>query len=162
MLGMTIGNIVFNYQTCLFLTLMATISSAIVLLLLKMKINKPKIKGAWEKLLKTISIFSKLKTRKVIRFTLIKGINDNPSYVKKYVKLFEKSNADFLEVKSYMYLGESRNNLKIDNMPSFTDVASYAHLLEKESKVFKIIDDVPQSRIVLLKNKKSKYNKYIK
>jgi len=33
MLGVSIGKIVFNYQTCLFLTLMATVSSAIVLLL---------------------------------------------------------------------------------------------------------------------------------
>jgi len=126
------------------------------------KINRPKINGSWEKLLKSLVICSKLKTRRVIRFTLIKGINDNPDYIKKYVKLFEKSNADFLEVKSYMYLGESRNTLKIDNMPSFTDVKTYAHLIDKESKLFKIIDDVPQSRIVLLKNKKSKYLKFIK
>jgi len=126
------------------------------------KINRPKINGSWEKLQKSIAIFSKLKTRRVIRFTLIKGINDDPAFAKKYIKLFEKSNADFLEVKSYMYLGESRNNLKIDNMPSFTDVFNYAQLLEKESKLFKIIDDVPQSRIVLMKNKKSKYSKFIK
>jgi tRNA wybutosine-synthesizing protein 1 len=126
------------------------------------KINRPKTKNAWGTLLKFISIFSKTKTRRVIRFTLIKGINDNPLFIKKYIKLFEKSNADFLEIKAYMYLGESRNNLKIDNMPSFTDVFEYAQMLERESKLFKVIDDVPQSRIVLLKNKKSKYSKYIK
>jgi len=126
------------------------------------KINRPKIKGSWDKLIKSLTICSKLKTRRVIRFTLIKGVNDNPEYIKKYVKLFEKSDADFLEVKSYMYLGESRKTLKIDNMPSFEDVSTYAHLIEKESKIYKVIDSVAQSRIVLLKNKKSKYNKFIK
>ncbi len=125
-------------------------------------INRPKTRGSWEKLIKSLTICSKLKTRRVIRFTLIKGINDKPEYIKKYVKLFEKSNADFLEVKSYMYLGESRNTLKIDNMPNFDEVSIYARLIEKESKMYKIIDSVAQSRIVLLKNKKSKYNKFIK
>ena len=49
---------------------------------LHLKINRPKIKDSWERLQKTISIMPKLKCRKVIRFTLIKGINDDKNILK--------------------------------------------------------------------------------
>ncbi len=128
---------------------------------LHLKINRPKIKDSWERLSKTISLFPKLKCRKVIRFTLIKGINDDKEYIKDFVKIFEKSKADFLEIKAYMFLGYSRKTLKIENMPSFEDCLKYAKAFEKLSKDYKISDKCKPSRIILLKNKKSKVDNYI-
>ncbi len=128
---------------------------------LHLKINKPKIKYSWERLMKTVSLFPKLKTRKVIRFTLIKGINDNKKYIKNFVKIFEKTKADFVEIKAYMFLGYSRKTLKIENMPSFDDCLKYAKAFEKLSKNYKISDTCKPSRIILLKNKKSKVDNFI-
>ncbi|MFH0906352.1 MAG: 4-demethylwyosine synthase TYW1 [archaeon] len=125
------------------------------------KINCPKIKDSWKKLNKTINLFSKLKCRRVIRFTLIKGLNDNHENLKEFAALFDKASSDFLEIKSYMYIGESRKNLTIDNMPSFNDCLNYAKEIEKLSKIYKIENSCKPSRIILLKNKNSKIESFI-
>jgi len=128
---------------------------------LHLKINRPKVKDTWKTLLKTINLFPKLNCRKVIRFTLIKGMNDEKDLIPEFVKIFEKSKADFIEIKSYMYLGYSRKTMTIDNMPSFDECLDYAKEFEKISKDFKISDTCKPSRIILLKNKNSKYDNFI-
>jgi len=130
--------------------------------LLHIKINKPKIKDSWKILQTTISLMAKLKCRRVVRFTLIKGINDDPKYLKDYVKLFEKTNADFIEIKAYMCLGYSRKTLTLENMPRHEECKRFAEEFEKLSEKYKISDECETSRIVLLKNKKSKYKNFIK
>lgn len=124
-------------------------------------INKPKIKDSWERLNKTIDFFPKIKTRRVVRFTLIKGINDKEENLLEFLKMFEKTNTDFLEIKSYMYLGASRNILKKENMPSYKDCLDYAKKIEEKSNIFKIVDECERSQIILLKNKNSKYDNFI-
>lgn len=128
---------------------------------LHIKINRPKIKNSWEILNKTINLFPKLDCRRVIRFTLIKGMNDDYKYIPDFVKIFEKTKADFLEIKSYMFLGYSRKTMSMDNMPSYDDCLEYAKKLEEQSKDFKIVDSCKPSRIILLKNKNSKYDNFI-
>jgi len=128
---------------------------------LHLKINRPKVKDTWKTLMKTINLFPKLNCRKVIRFTLIKGMNDEKDLIPEFVKIFEKSKADFIEIKSYMYLGYSRKTMTIDNMPSFDECLDYAKEFEKNSKDFKISDTCKPSRIILLKNKNSKYDNFI-
>jgi len=126
-----------------------------------LKINRPKIKDTWKTLMKTISLFPKLNCRRVIRFTLIKGVNDSKEHIKEFVRIFEKSKADFIEIKSYMFLGYSRKTMVIENMPSFDDCLDYAKEFEKISKDFKISDSCKPSRIILLKNKNYKYDNFI-
>jgi tRNA wybutosine-synthesizing protein 1 len=125
------------------------------------KINRPKIKSSWEILNKTIELMPKLNCRKVVRFTLIKGINDSKEDIINFIKIFEKTNTDFLEIKAYMFLGNSRLNLKIENMPSYKDVEEYSKKVEQYSSLFNIEDTCKPSRIVLLKNKNSKVNNFI-
>jgi tRNA wybutosine-synthesizing protein 1 len=128
---------------------------------LYLKINRPKIKEGWKNLQKTISMYKDINTRRVVRFTLIKGLNDDSSLLKEYVKLFEKTDTDFLEVKAYMFLGYSRKTLTLDNMPSHKECYDFAKLIEENSSKFKIVDECKPSRIVLLKNKNSKYKNFI-
>lgn len=129
---------------------------------LHQKINKPKIKDSWARFNKTIKLYPKLNCRKIVRFTLIKGLNNSLDLLDSYINLFEKTNTDFLEIKSYMHLGESRQNLERENMPSHEEIKEFSELIEKKSKIFKIEDEQPASRIVLLKNKNSKYDNFIK
>lgn len=124
-------------------------------------INQPKIKDSWKRLNQTIALMPDIKTRRVIRYTLIKEINDKKENQKQLIDIFEKTKADFIEIKAYMYLGASRNNLEEKNMPSFEDCLKFAEDVEKESDSFEIVDDCKRSMIVLLKNKNSKYEKYI-
>ena len=126
------------------------------------KINRPKIKDSWEIFNRTLELMPKLKCRRVLRFTMIKDLNDSKDFLDKYVELFEKTDADFLEIKSYMFLGNSRENLKKENMPTLEEVQDFAKEIEKRSTKFKIIDEQQASKIVLLKNKNSGYKNFIK
>jgi tRNA wybutosine-synthesizing protein 1 len=120
------------------------------------KIVLPKQKDSWERYNRFIELFKDLKCRTVLRFTLIKGLNDDDSLLKEYAKIFKYANPNFLEIKSYMFLGYSRKRLKKENMPFFEDVIEFTNKLLKHLKGFEKIDEHKPSRIVLLKNKKSK------
>jgi len=126
-----------------------------------LKINKSKVKGSWEILKKTFKLMPKLKCRRVIRYTMIKGINDSLKDIDDFIKIFEETNADFLEIKSYMHLGSSRERLEKENMPNHQEILEYSKEIEKRSKLFKIDNEQKESRIVLLKNKNSKYDDFI-
>ncbi len=126
------------------------------------KINKSKITDSWKRFNETINLFSKLKCRRVLRFTMIKGMNDSLKDLDDFIKMFEKTEADFLEIKSYMHIGSSREKMKFENMPTPAEILKYSKEIEKKSKLFKIEEEDPKSRIVLLKNKNSKYKNFIK
>ncbi|MFA5049502.1 MAG: 4-demethylwyosine synthase TYW1 [Candidatus Paceibacterota bacterium] len=126
------------------------------------KINKSLYRDGWKRLNKTLKYMAKFNCRRVIRFTLIKGLNDNENYLKNYAGLFEKSKTDFIEIKAYMFLGLSRERLKIENMPYHEDVVGFSKKLALLLKNYRIINEHPPSRIVLFKRKDSKYEDIIR
>lgn len=117
---------------------------------LYLKINRPRIKNGWKKLNQTLAFLPKLTTRKVIRITLIKGLND--CCIPEYAKLIKKANPHFVEVKSYMFVGYSRKRMKKENMPLHDDVIEFSRKLAEELG-WKIIDDSKPSRVALLAEK---------
>ncbi len=118
-------------------------------------INKPHYKNAWQRLLKSLSLAAKLKTRKVCRLTIIKGINDNDSFIPGFAKLIRRMRADFVELKAYMFLGFSRKRLKQENMPLHSDIVKFAKKINKELG-YKFLAQAINSRIVLLGSGKKK------
>lgn len=122
------------------------------------KINKGIRKDGWKRLLKTMSLLNKLKTRTVIRLTVIKNINDSENAIKGFAKIIEKSQSDFLEIKSYMHLGYSRLRLNRENMPTHEEIKEFGKKLEKYCKSMKYEDEAIPSRIILYKNN-GKYRK---
>jgi len=126
------------------------------------KINRPVYADAWQRLNKTLSLLHKLRCRTVIRLTLIKGINDSPDYFSPYGKLLENSRPDFLEVKSYMFLGLSRKRLKKENMASHDDVAEWSRKLLGYAPSYSIVSEQEPSRVVLFKRKDSQHTLFIK
>jgi tRNA wybutosine-synthesizing protein 1 len=115
------------------------------------RINAPQAKGTWEKLNKTLSLFPSLGTRKAIRITAIKGLN--MSHEKEFARLIEKAGPDFVEVKSYMFVGYSRQRLKIENMPLHEEVRAFAEKIN-ESLGYNFAGESRPSRVVLLSKKK--------
>jgi len=118
------------------------------------KLCNPYFKGAWEKYNESLEIFStKKNVRRVIRITLIKNFNDNfnNSNIKKYAKLIEKANPDYIEVKSFMFVGGSREvkGLSLDNMLTMQEILNFSKNLEKEIN-YKIKDYKEESRVALL------------
>lgn len=114
-------------------------------------------KKAWNKLNQTLRLFPKLKTRKVVRMTLVKELNDKDEYIKEYAKLINKAKPDFIEVKSYMAIGFSRQRLGYDKMLSHKEIKDYSEKLAKELKnSYKILDEQEISRVVLIGKDKKK------
>lgn len=117
------------------------------------KTNIPLIKNSWNKINKTLELLPDLNTRKVIRITLIKGLNDKN--IKEYAKLIKKADPNWVEVKAYMWIGYSRRRLKKENMPFYKDVKDFANKLMKELD-WKTIDESKPSRVVLISKDSSK------
>ncbi len=114
------------------------------------RVQKPLISDAWKKLNKSLELFPSLKTRKVIRLTLVKNLN--MSEPEKYAKLIERALPDFIEVKGGMAVGFSRlqNRIKYEDMASHEEIREFARKIEN-SLDYKIKDEKKDSRVVLLK-----------
>jgi tRNA wybutosine-synthesizing protein 1 len=112
-------------------------------------IDRPIIKDAWQGLLKTLSMLPKLreKTRTVLRFTLIKGLN--MVYPEQWAEIIKLSNPMFVEVKAYMWVGMSRERLEQENMPKHEEVKEFAIKIAEHAD-YKLIDEHEPSRVVLL------------
>ena len=124
------------------------------------KLNRSVYSDGWQKLNKTLEMLHSLGCRTVIRLTLMRGLND--SYLKEFAALFEKSKADFIEVKSYMYLGLSRQRLKKENMPEYDYTKQWCDKFSELLDSYKVEDTDPASRVVLFKRKDSKFDNIIK
>mgnify|MGYP001563096125 CR=1 FL=1 len=118
------------------------------------KWHNSKIKNAWKKFNQTLSLFPKLKTRKVIRMTLVKGINSNMKneFVSDYTNLVKKAIPDFIEVKGYKAVGfaRERKGMDYEAMPTHKEIQEYAKRIAEELK-YQIEDEHEFSCVVLLK-----------
>ena len=108
---------------------------------------QPQIENGWEKLNQSLDILSTFDCRTVIRMTCVKDYNMlNPQ---DYADIINRSNPDFVEVKAYMYVGSSRERLKLDNMPSYPQMQTFAQSIADLCDK-KIIDESRASRVLLL------------
>lgn len=114
-----------------------------------LKIDRPKMKDAWDRLIGSLEAMRDLsdKTRTVIRITLVKGYNDIAP--EEYAKLIKFSRPHFVEVKGYMFVGASRQRLSLSNMPYHTEVRAFANEISKYCN-YVPIDEQKESRVVLL------------
>jgi tRNA wybutosine-synthesizing protein 1 len=69
--------------------------------------------------------------------------------VEDYAKLVEKANPTYIEAKAYMHIGFSNLRLSFDRMPMHKEVKVFAEQLAEKTG-YKIIDEAPESRVVLL------------
>lgn len=117
------------------------------------KWHRSSVKDAWKRFNETLRIFPKLKTRRVVRMTLVKDLNDKNEFIKEFSNLIKKANPDFIEVKSYMAIGFSRDrkNMGYERMLSFDEIKEYSKKLSKElGNGYKILNFHKLSRVVLI------------
>jgi len=112
------------------------------------RLCKPKFDmSAFHKLEKTLELLPSLDTRTVCRHTLIKG--ESLGFHDDYARLDNIADPDFIEAKGYVFVGNSRNNLSIENMPSHEDVLDFsrelAPMLGRE-----VLSDRRESRVALI------------
>ena len=118
----------------------------------------PLIKNGWKRILQSLKIMKalKIKTRTTIRLTLAK--NKNMVLAEQYAELIKKAEPRFIEAKGYMYVGYSKKRMEIKDMPLHKEIKAFAKQIAKYTD-YKIIDEQPVSRVVLLMKKDRKDRK---
>ncbi len=113
------------------------------------KVNRSVYADGWQRLMNSLNVISRLETRKVMRITLIKNVNDDESKLKQWSEIVWLMKPEFVEVKSYMHIGDSRSRLSRENMLSFEEIEAWSKKLCKTSGYF-YKDFSRPSRISLL------------
>lgn len=109
------------------------------------ELNRP-VRSFWERILRSLEVMSESNSRRVVRLTLIKGLNMHEKAVERFEQLIKIAEPDYVEAKAYMFLGYSRLRLKYENMPSHEEVLEFSRKLGYE-----IVDESEQSRVCLLR-----------
>lgn len=117
-------------------------------------VDVPLFADYYERLVKSLEFMRLKPERTTIRLTMIKGINDvdEEGYAKHIMIAFP----DFLEIKGYMYVGESRERLKKENMPEHEDVVAWAKKVIAQLPEYELVSEHIPSRVVLAAKKKFK------
>ncbi len=125
------------------------------------KIDKPVQENGWQNLLDSLDALNEAKsrTRTAIRITLINGMNMVDPIA--WAELIKKGSPLFVEVKAYMFVGSSRQRLTKENMPYHKDIKAFAEEIEKHCD-YRIIDEQPESRVVLMMREKDLDKQFIK
>ena len=76
--------------------------------------------------------------------------------VKGYAELIKRGNPDFIELKSYVWVGESQNFYKVENMPYMEDLENFMKELLKEIPEYEYTKEHIPSRAILLIKKSLK------
>ena len=125
------------------------------------KINKPRYDDSWERWNKTLNMLKDLKTRTVLRITLIRDHNDQKESIPAFAEMFRKASPHFIEIKSYMHIGRSTNRLEYTNMLEMEEVKEFSEQIAKQSKIFSIMDESIVSRISILQNNERFIDRFI-
>jgi tRNA wybutosine-synthesizing protein 1 len=111
---------------------------------------QPQMPDGWERLNRSLELMPSFRCGKVIRLTLVRGLNLTDA--SGYARLIEKAESDFVEAKAYMHVGFARGRLIPENMPSHQEIMAFAEELSRETGYLICGESVP-SRVVLLKRK---------
>jgi len=114
------------------------------------KLCVPQVSGAWESLMKTLELLPSLSTRTVVRHTLIDGWN--LGWEDEYAKLDEIAQPIFIEPKGYVFVGDSRTRMTVDNMPSHASVREFSNRIAEKLDL-EVVGERVDSRVVLLGRK---------
>ncbi len=110
----------------------------------------PQFPRAWENLMKTLDLLPSLSTRTVVRHTLVKGWN--LGWEDEYARLDERADPTFVEPKGYVFVGDSRTRMTVDNMPSHASVKEFSERLASRLSM-DILAEREDSRVVLVGKK---------
>jgi len=104
---------------------------------------------AWDRLVDTLDVLAaKGETRTVLRTTVLQGFNDHhPEW---YAGMYDRADADFVELKAYMHVGHSRGRLDRSAMPDHEEVLAFTGAVQEYLPTHPVLRDVEDSRVALL------------
>jgi tRNA wybutosine-synthesizing protein 1 len=112
------------------------------------RINAPRVRDGWQRLMHSLEVFSQSRSRKVVRITLVRGYNLEAPEA--FVPLIERAEPDFVEAKGYVHVGYSRRRLRREDMPSYEEVEAFARALA-EATGYEVVDASRDSKVFLIK-----------
>jgi tRNA wybutosine-synthesizing protein 1 len=120
------------------------------------RICRPWVKGGWKAYEQSLEFLNGAGTRTVLRMTLAKGLNmHNPGG---FARQIEKALPDYVEVKSFMFVGGSREpgrNLSLDSMPSHSEIRGFAENLAERTGYSLSAEHLPSRVVLLCRDEKS-------
>ena len=111
------------------------------------RLTLPAQDDAFERLRESLAILRDLRTRRVVRHTLVKGWN--LGWVDQYAELDLLARPDFIEPKGYVYMGRSRQRLGRDHVPTHEEIGAFAGRLAARTG-YRVLDESPESKVYLL------------
>lgn len=114
------------------------------------KLCVPQFPRAWENLMETLRILPSLSTRTVIRHTLVQGWN--LGWEDEYARIDGVAQPIFIEPKGYVFVGDSRTRMTIDNMPSHKAIREFSGRLSDRLGL-EVLTEREDSRVVLVGRK---------
>jgi len=113
---------------------------------------RPIANNLWGKIIDSLSLLRKFR-RSTVRLTLGRGLNFKDP--EKYAKIINDNEFKFLELKSVMCVGYARYRITGEQMLGHEEIKKFAEELSKMTD-FKIIDEEPRGRVVLMSKKEDK------
>jgi len=110
----------------------------------------PRISDGWSRLRRTLELFPSLGTRTVIRHTLVKDWN--VGWEDEYAQLDALADPMFIEPKGYVFVGDSRRRMTMDNMPPHSDICEFSRKLGDRLGM-EVLKERKDSRVALLGRK---------
>jgi tRNA wybutosine-synthesizing protein 1 len=111
------------------------------------RLTLPAQEDAWSRLLESLEIVRGLRTRRVVRHTLVRGWN--LGWTDAYAELDSTARPDFIEPKGYVFMGRSRQRLGRSHVPEHDEIAAFARRLARRTG-YELLDESPESKVVLL------------
>lgn len=111
------------------------------------RLTLPSKDDAWSRILESLEVIRGLKTRRVIRHTLVKGWN--LGWEDQYAALDAIAHPDFIEPKGYVYMGRSRQRLTRDHVPTHEEIQRFGRRLA-ELTGYPVAAESPDSKVLLL------------
>ncbi|MFH1448179.1 MAG: 4-demethylwyosine synthase TYW1 [Candidatus Micrarchaeota archaeon] len=114
------------------------------------RICRPWVSDGWESIMRSMELMKDAKTRTVLRMTLARGLN----YLNEdgYVKQINDTLPNYVEVKSFMFIGGSREpgrNLSLESMLKHPEIVEFAKALAEKTGYI-VSEEHTSSRVVLL------------
>ncbi len=111
------------------------------------RLTLPAQADAWSRLLESLEIVRGLRTRRVVRHTLVRGWN--LGWADAYGELDLIAQPDFIEPKGYVFMGRSRQRLGRDHVPEHPEIEAFARRLSGRTG-YAVLDESPESKVFLL------------
>lgn len=111
------------------------------------RLTLPSDPHAFEHLQESLDILRGLRTRRVVRHTLVRGWN--LGWVDQYAALDARARPDFIEPKGYVYMGRSRQRLGRTHVPDHSEIRAFAQGLSRRVG-YPVLDESPDSKVLLL------------